>query len=129
MSRRRYPRDLSDAEWALLAPLLPVAKAGGRPRRVDRREIVNAISSWLRGGVAWRAFPHDFPPGKTVYPSWRAGRLSGEWERIQALVRERLRGRAGRATPPRAGMVESQRVKTTEQGDRPPHPGMTAAPR
>jgi putative transposase len=66
MNRRRYPSDLTDAEWALLAPLLPAAKPGGRPRSVEPREIVNASSSWLRGGVAWRALPHDFPPCKTV---------------------------------------------------------------
>ena len=54
MARRAYPSDLSDREWAILAPLLPAAKSGGRPRSVDLREIVNAISYWLRGGVAWR---------------------------------------------------------------------------
>jgi putative transposase len=72
MDRRRYPSDLSDAEWTLLAPLLPAAKPGGRPRSVDLRAVVNAISYWLRGGVAWRALPHDFPPWKTVYHYWRA---------------------------------------------------------
>ena len=77
MARRAYPSDLSDGEWAILAPLLPAAKPGGRPRRVDRREIVTAISSWLRGGGAWWALPHDVPPWQTVYPSWRAWRLGG----------------------------------------------------
>ena len=115
MSRRRYPSDLSDAEWALLAPLLPAAKPGGRPRSVDLREIVNAISYWLRGGVAWRALPHDFPPCKTVYHYWRAWRLSGDWERLHAILRERLRVRAGRAATPSAGIVDSQSVKTTEK--------------
>jgi transposase len=121
MTRRRYPSDLSDAEWALLAPLLPAAKPGGRPRRVERREIVNAISYWLRGGVAWRARPHDFPPCKTVYHSWRAWRLSGDWERIHALLRQRLRVRAGRASTPSAGSVDRQSVQTPERGGRPPH--------
>jgi putative transposase len=129
MVRRRYPSDLSDAEWALLAPLLPAAKPGGRPRRVDLREVVDAISYWLRGGVAWRALPHDFPPCKTVYHYWRAWRLSGDWERIHAILRERLRGRAGRAATPSAGIVESHSVKTTEKEDRPTQRGLTAARR
>ena len=127
MGRRRYPSDLTDAEWALLAPLLPAAQPGGRPRSVDLREVVDALSYWLRGGVAWRALPHDFPPCKTVYHSWRAWRLSGEWERIHTILRERLRVHAGRAATPSAGIVESQSVKSTEKGDRPTHPASTAA--
>ena len=75
MARRAYPSDLREREWAILAPLLPAAKPGGWPRSVDLREIVHAISSWLRGGVTWRALPHDFPPWKTVSHSWRACRF------------------------------------------------------
>jgi putative transposase len=127
MPRRRYPSDLTDAEWALLAPLLPAAQPGGRPRSVDLREIIDALSYWLRGGVAWRALPHDFPPCKTVSHYWRAWRLSGDWERIHTILRERLRVHAGRATTPSAGIVDRQSVKSTEKGGRPTQPASTAA--
>jgi putative transposase len=75
--RRWYATDLTDREWALLAPLLPAAKPGGRPRSTDLREVLNALSYWLRSGEAWHLLPHDFPPWKTVYPYWRSWRLSG----------------------------------------------------
>jgi transposase len=79
--------------------------------------------------LAWRALPHDFPPWKTVYHSWRAWRLSGDWERIHAVLRERLRVRAGRASTPSAGIVDRRSVKTTERGGHPARRATTAANR
>ncbi len=69
--RRWYPTDLTDKEWALIAPLLPPAKLGGRPRSTALREVLNALSYWLRSGGAWHLLPHDFPPWQTVYHYWR----------------------------------------------------------
>jgi putative transposase len=66
MERQRYPTDFTDAEWAILEPLVPPVKPGGRPRQVDMREVFNAIFYLLRGGIPWRMLPHDFPPWKTV---------------------------------------------------------------
>jgi putative transposase len=123
--RRRYPTDLTDQEWALLAPLIPPPKPGGRPAVHDRRELVNAMLYWLRAGCAWRLLPHDFPPWKTVYHYWRAWRRAGVWERLLAALREQERVRQGRAPSPSAVIVDSQSVRTTERGGR----TATTAPR
>jgi putative transposase len=119
MSRKTYPSDLNEAEWLFLLPLIPLAKSGGRPRRVDIREILNAIFYILRSGGAWRMLPHDFPAWQTVYGYFRAWRKAGLWEQINDALRESVREQAGRAIEPSAGIVDSQSVKTTEtKGER-----------
>jgi putative transposase len=116
--RQRYPTDLTDGQWAVLAPLIPPAKPGGRPRSVAARAIVDAILYHLRNGGTWRSLPHDYPSWKTVYHYFRAWRLDGTWERIHDTLRDQTRAAAGRATSPSAAILDSQSVKTTEQGGR-----------
>ncbi len=77
---------------------------------------MNAILYVDRNGVTWRALPHDFPPWRTVYHYFRLWRLDGTWERINGVLRERVRTAAGRAASPSAAILDSQSVKTTEKG-------------
>jgi putative transposase len=114
--RRPYPTDLSDEEWAVLRPLVPEAKPGGRPRSYETREILDAIFYVLRSGCAWRLLPHDFPPWQTAYHYFRLWRIDGTWERIHDALRERVRVRSGREATPSAAIIDSQSMKTTEKG-------------
>ena len=114
--RRRYPTDLSDAEWEQVEPLVPPVKQGGRPALHQRREIIDALAYWLRAGCAWRLLPHDLPPWQTVCHYWRIWRLEGRREQILAVLRERERVRLGREPAPSAVVLDSQSVKTTEKG-------------
>lgn len=116
MPRKAYPSDLSDAEWDILAPLVPPAKSGGHPRVVDIREIINGILYAVRAGGDWRMLPHDLPPYNTVYGYFRDWRRAGVWEMMNATLRERVRIAAGREATPSAAIIDSQSVKTTEKG-------------
>jgi transposase len=113
-----YPSDLTDAQWERLAPLIPPAKPGGRPRSVNLRALLNAILSWSRTGCQWRQLPHDLPPWGTVHYYYWRWRVDGTWERIHERLREEVRTAAGRQGSPSAAILESQSVKTTEKGGR-----------
>ncbi|MBW8271526.1 IS5 family transposase [Caldovatus aquaticus] len=114
--RRPYPTDLTDAQWAAIAELVPQARPGGRPRRASSRELVNAILYVLRGGMAWRLLPHDFPPWQTVYYYLRRWQAEGVWERIHHAVLLADRARAGREASPTAAIIDSQSVRTGDKG-------------
>ena len=112
----RYPSDMTDREWAVIAPLLPSAQAGGRPRKTDLRAVMDAILYIASGGCQWRMLPRDFPPRSPVqgyFYNWRDSRL---WETINHLLVLSARELEGRDTGPTAGVIDSQSVKTTESG-------------
>jgi putative transposase len=114
-NRLSYPSDLSDMEWEIIKPLIPVPGTNrGRKRTHSYREILNAIFYLLRSGCSWRMLPHDFPHWKTVYTYFRDWRNDGTWERINAELRSELRISYGRESEPSAAILDSQSVKTTE---------------
>lgn len=118
MFRSPYPSDLTDAQWAILEPLIPPAKPGGRPRSVNMREVINGILYLNRSGCSWRMLPNDLPPWGTVHYFYRRWRLCGVWKRIHDTLREEVREKAGRDRQPSAAILDSQSVRTTEKGGR-----------
>jgi putative transposase len=116
MSERKYPSDLKDKEWAILAPLLPPAKPGGRPRSVDMRQVVNGIFYVSKSGCQWRMLPKDFPHWKTVYHYFNTWRRTGMWQTLNGTLRERVRSNLKRDRTPSGASIDSQSVKTTAKG-------------
>lgn len=117
MTRLAYRSDLTNAQWKLLAPHLPGAKPGGRPRTLNMREVCNAIFYLIRNGCQWRDLPHDLPKWQSVYSYFRAWSRDGTWQKLNDLLRVQLRKQAGRHEQPSAGSIDSQSVKTAGAAD------------
>ena len=116
MRTRCYPSDLSDAQWALVAPYIPSGKPGYRPRTTDVRAVVDAIIYLLRTGCQWRQLPSDFPPWSTVHGYFRGWRIAGVWVLLHRALYPQARLAAGRAPDPTVVIMDSQSVKTAGQG-------------
>ena len=112
----RYPSDLSDAEWALIASHIPPARRGGRRREVDVREVLQGVLYVLETGCQWRHLPKDFPPRSTVWAYFDLWRYDGTLDRIHETLYAALRAAEGRAPQPSAAIIDSQTVKSAEKG-------------
>jgi putative transposase len=116
--RKPYLTDLTDDQWAILQLLMPPAKPGGRPRDVDMREVINALLYLNRTGCQWDMLLHDLLPKSTVYAYFSQWRKDGTWQRMMDIVRAEVRRQQAPSKQPtlRAASLDSQSVKTTEQG-------------
>jgi transposase len=115
-SRLRYPSDLTDAEWALVAPLIPPAKHGGNKRTVILRQVVNGLMYILSTGCQWRAIPKDLPPRSTLHDYLDLWNWDGTLGRIHHTLYVACREKVEREASPTAAIIDSQSVKSAEKG-------------
>ena len=114
----RYDSDMTDEEWALVAPLIPPSKRGGRKREVNVREVLNAIFYVLWTGCQWKALPRDFPPKSTVHWYLMLWDWDGTLERVHHALYVAVREHERREASPTAAIIDSQTVKAAPKGGR-----------
>lgn len=114
--KERYPSDMTDTEWAIIAPQIPPPRPGGRHRETDMREVMNAVRYVLRTGCQWRQLPKDFPPRSTVYNYFWEWTRYGVLDRIHHMLLVKVREMEGREASPTAAIIDTQAVKATEKG-------------
>jgi transposase len=112
----RYPSDVTDEEWAIIGPMIPPARTGGRKRETNMREVFNAIRYVDRTGCQWRLLPKDFPPHTTVYNYFWEWTRYGVLDRIHQTLLQRCREACGREGDPTAAIIDTQVAKATEKG-------------
>ena len=112
----RYPSDLTDAEWALVAPLIRPAKRGGNKRTVNVREVVNGLMYILSTGCQWAAIPKDLPPRSTRHDYFSLWEWDGTLDRLHHSLYVQCREQADREASPTAAIIDSQSVKSAEKG-------------
>ena len=100
MSKQKYPTDLTDSQWDYLKELIAAAKTGGRPRRLEMRQVINAILYVTVGGIQWRRLPQEYPNWKSVYHYFRTWRQDGSWKRLHDTLRAAVRRKVGRHQHP-----------------------------
>lgn len=110
-----FPARLTDAQWAILQPLVPATKAGGRPAKYSRRALIDAIVYVIRQGCTWRALPADLPHWNTAFWYFCCWQEDGTWDKIADRLRRLVRLSHGREPEPSAGIADSQTVRATEQ--------------
>jgi transposase len=117
-SKLRYPSDVTDAEWALIEPLIPPAKHGGRKRSVDMRQVVSALFYILETGCPWDHLPKDLPPKSTVHDYFDLWSWDGTLERMHDALYIELRQAEGREPQPSVAILDSQSAKSAQKGGR-----------
>lgn len=112
----RYPSDLTDGEWALIGPLIPPGKRGGRRRSIDVRAMLDGIFYVLSTGCQWNALPRDLPPRSTVHYYFKRWEEDGTLDDIHDTLYQQVREQAGRAAGATLGVIDSQTAKAGQKG-------------